>query len=90
MKGNLIAVTCLALSEEVISDAEVNGEMIYVCEALVEQSHPVNKKVNFFSDDTVKKLFADGKATKEQLIHYIENKAQNAVTEPINFSALKQ
>lgn len=90
MEGNLIAVTCLALFEEVISDPEVNGEMIYVCETLVEQSHAVNKKVNFFSDDTVKKIFADGKATKEQLIHYIENKARNAVTASINFSALKR
>lgn len=88
MKVNLITVTCLELSEE------VNGEIIYVCEALVEQSHPVNKKVNFSSDDTVKKLFAGGKETKSQLIHYIidhyiENKARNAVTASINFSALK-
>lgn len=64
VKGNLIAVTYLALSEEVISDAEVNGEMIYVCEALVEQSHPVNKKVNFFQTIPLKNYLRMAKQRK--------------------------
>lgn len=80
---NLITASVYALIEEEYPP-EMQDDIEYLVESMIEYKPAVNHKVQFFNDPTVRKYYSERTENRMQFINYVLSLCENKETVSLN------